>query len=239
MGRPGQPGFLIALASGLRHGISLCGAPAWFSGRRGLRQLTAFDVVADGRAAQQWVIVMAGADKKDRLSPPLMFAFRSAHEARDARKKHDLRDESGERVISSRRTTARVAITEPMLRREVARDLDALVNTIALESTQDLEPFEHARRSVINFGLPDIAHRSIDEITVSEIGPEIAAALMNFEPRLIRETIKVQRDDEVDAYDLKVRFVVRADLACVPLNVPIEFVADVEVDTGKIVISRL
>jgi type VI secretion system protein ImpF len=182
---------------------------------------------------------MAGVDKKDRLSPPLMFAFRSAYEARDAKKKHDLRDESGERVISSRRTTARVAITEPMLRREVARDLDALVNTIALESTQDLEPFEHARRSILNYGLPDIAHRSIDEITVSEIGPEIAASLMHFEPRLIRDTIKVQRDDQVDATELKVRFVVRADLACVPLNVPIEFVADVEVDTGKIVISRL
>jgi type VI secretion system protein ImpF len=182
---------------------------------------------------------MAGSEKKDRLSPPLMFAFRSAHEARDARKKHDLRDESGERVISSRRATARSAITEPMLRREVARDLDALVNTIAMESSQDMVPFEYARRSILNYGLPDIAHRSIDEITVSEIGPEIAAALMNFEPRLVRDTIKVQRDESVDKHDLKVRFMVRADLSCVPLNVPIEFVADVEVDTGKIVISRL
>ena len=32
---------------------------------------------------------------------------------------------------------------------------------------------------------------------------------------------------------------VRADLFCEPLNVPIEFVADVEVDTGKIMINRL
>ena len=182
---------------------------------------------------------MAGSDKKDRLSPPLMFAFRSAHEARDARKKHDLRDESGERVISSRRTTARVAITEPMLRREVAQDLDALVNTIALESSEDLEPFEHVRRSILNYGLPDIAHRSIDEISVNDVGREIVTALMSFEPRLVRSTIRVQREDQVDANDLRVRFVVRADLACVPLHVPIEFIADVEVDTGKIVISRL
>jgi len=41
------------------------------------------------------------------------------------------------------------------------------------------------------------------------------------------------------AADLKVRFIVRADLFCEPLNVPIEFVADVEVDTGKIMIARL
>ena len=182
---------------------------------------------------------MAGPGRKDRLSPPLMFAFRSAHEARDARKKHDLRDESGERIISSRRTTGRVAITEPMLRREVSRDLDALVNTIALESSEDLAPFEYARRSILNYGLPDIGHRSIDEITVSDVGHEIATSLMNFEPRLVRESIRVQRDEEVDAAGLKIRFVVRADLSCEPLNVPVEFVADVEVDTGKIVINRL
>jgi type VI secretion system protein ImpF len=182
---------------------------------------------------------MASRGKKDRLSPPLMYAFRSAYEARDAKKSHDLRDENGERIISSRRMAARTAITEPMLRREVARDLDALVNTIALESSQDLEPFEHARRSILNFGLPDIAHRSIDEISVNDVGREIAAALMNFEPRLIRDTIKVKRDDPLDSEELRVRFVVRADLSCEPLNVPIEFVADVEVDTGKIVINRL
>jgi type VI secretion system protein ImpF len=182
---------------------------------------------------------VASPGKKDRLSPPLMHAFRSAYEARDAKKKHDLRDEGGERIISSRRMTARTAITEPMLRREVARDLDALVNTIALESSQDLEPFDHARRSILNFGLPDIAHRSIDEISVNDVAREIAAALINFEPRLLSDTIRVKRDEDVDPNELKVRFVVRADLSCEPLNVPIEFVAEVEVDTGKIIINRL
>src|SRR5262245_57304624 len=64
-----------------------------------------------------------GSNRKDRLSPPLMYAFRGAHEARDAKTKLDLRDEAGERVIASRRMAVRTAITEPTLRREVARDL--------------------------------------------------------------------------------------------------------------------
>src|SRR5712671_7420574 len=187
---------------------------------------------------RRW-IVMAGTGKKDRLSPPLMYAFRSAHEARDSKKKIDLRDESGERVIASRRTTARAVINEPMLRREVARDLEALMNTIALESTQDMHAFEHVRKSILNFGFPDIAHRSIDEISLDDVKYEIATVLMNYEPRLIRNTIHVTRDDTVDAADLKVRFIVRADLFCEPVNVPIEFVAEVEVDTGKIMINRL
>ena len=182
---------------------------------------------------------MATAGRKERLSPPLMYAFRSAHEARDSKKKIDLRDESGERVIASRRTTARAVINEPMLRREVARDLDALMNTIAMESTQDMHAFEHVRKSILNFGFPDIAHRSIDEISLDDVKYEIATVLMNYESRLIRGTIHVTRDNTVDAADLKVRFIVRADLFCEPLNVPIEFVADVEVDTGKIMINRL
>lgn len=182
---------------------------------------------------------MADLARKERLSPPLMYAFRTAHEARDAKKKLDLRDEGGERVIANRRTAARVAITEPTLRREVSRDLDALMNTIALESTQDLREYEHVRKSVLNFGLPDIAHRSIDELSLEEVKYEIATALTSHEPRLVRNTVQVTRDTSVDAADLKVRFIVRADLFCEPLNVPIEFVADVEIDTGKITIARL
>ena len=54
-------------------------------------------------------------NRKDRLSPPLMFAFRSAHAARDANKKIDLRDEAGERVIAGRRSAGRAPITEFVL----------------------------------------------------------------------------------------------------------------------------
>ena len=184
-------------------------------------------------------MAMADVGRKERLSPPLMYAFRTAHEARDARKRLDLRDEGGERVIASRRTVARFAITEPTLRREVARDLDALLNTIAMESTQDLKRFEHVSKSILNFGFPDIAHRSIDELSLDEVKFEIATVLTSYEPRLLGNTVQVTRDTSVDAADLKVRFIVRADLLCEPLNVPIEFVADVEIDTGKIMIARL
>jgi type VI secretion system protein ImpF len=108
-----------------------------------------------------------------------------------------------------------------------------------MESTQDLREFEHVRKSVLNFGFPDIAHRSIDELSLDDVKYEIATVLTSYEPRLVRNTVQVTRDHSVDAADLKVRFIVRADLFCEPLNVPVEFVADVEIDTGKIMITRL
>src|SRR3954451_8979360 len=112
--------------------------------------------------------------KRDRLSPPLMLAFRSAHEARDARKKLNLRDEFGERVIAGRRSAGRFPISETLLRREVSHDLETLLNTIALESTLDLSDRDCVRRSILNYGFPDIVHRSIDEGTDGGVNGRIA-----------------------------------------------------------------
>jgi type VI secretion system protein ImpF len=177
--------------------------------------------------------------RSERLSPPLMHAFRAAHAARDAKKELDLRDEGGDRVIAQRRVTGRSAITESLLRREVARDLADLMNTTNLDSMESLSEHQHVRRSILNYGFPDLAHRTIDEGRIVDISDEITTALIDFEPRLISRSIQSSRDDTVDDAELKIRFVVRADLRCDPVNVAVEFVADVELDSGKIRINRL
>jgi type VI secretion system protein ImpF len=182
---------------------------------------------------------MSSSTKKDRLSPPLMLAFRTANAARDAKTKIDLRNEHGERLIAGRKVSGRTPISESVLRREVARDLEALMNTVALESTEDLAGFDRVQRSILNYGFPDIAHRSIDEISVDDLGEEIRSVLMTFEPRLDRGSISAARDMSARAEELKLRFLVQADLRCEPLNVPVEFVADVDLDSGGIQINRL
>lgn len=181
---------------------------------------------------------MAEVTSKTRLSPPLMHVFRSAHAAKDAKKTIDMRDEFGNRVLAGRRLRPRQVITESVLRREVSRDLDALLNAIALQSTIDMTDMPYARGSIVNFGIPDITHRSIDEAGVDDIADEIKTAIINFEPRLARDSVRVVRDTSVDPVELKVRFIVRADLTCDPVHVPVEFVADV-VESGKILVNRL
>jgi type VI secretion system protein ImpF len=181
---------------------------------------------------------MAGVTSKTRLSPPLMQVFRAAHQARDANKTIEIRNQSGDRVIAGRRLRPRQVITEPVLRREVGRDLDALLNAIALESTIDMTDAPYARKSIINFGIPDITHRSIDEAGVANIPEEIKTAIINYEPRLAADSVRVVRDMSVDPVELKIRFIVRADLTCDPVHVPVEFVADV-IETGKILVNRL
>jgi type VI secretion system protein ImpF len=183
--------------------------------------------------------MMAASDRKDRLNAPLMYAFRVAHAARDAAKAIDLRGEDGERILAGRRSASRGPISEPLLRAEVARDLEALMNTVQLESIEDLAAFDHVKESILNFGLPDLVHRSIDEGGVDEVRGEIEAAITRYEPRLVPKSLQIARDRGIDSAELKVRFIVQAELRCDPVDVPVEFVADLDVDGTVIQIHRL
>jgi type VI secretion system protein ImpF len=177
--------------------------------------------------------------RKDRLSAPLMHAFRMAHANRDAKVKVDIRSEAGERVIAGRRTLGRTPVTDSVLRREVAIDLEALMNTIALESSEDLATFGRVRKSILNFGLPDVGHRTLDDGETHDIGHELQEALFNFEPRLDQKSVQVRRDESIGSEQLKLRFIVNAELRCEPVNVPVEFVADLDLQSGAIQLLRL
>jgi type VI secretion system protein ImpF len=186
---------------------------------------------------------MAAPNKSNRLSPPLMWAFRSAAEARDSRKPAEVRDaREGQVAVASKKGSAAASITESTLRQEVWRDIETLLNAVALQSTERVVGrAPHVRSSILNFGLPDMAHRSIDELLANDRGMErqIETALRTFEPRLVPASIRVRRDSTVDPTALKVRFVVNADLVCRPVDVPIEFMADVELVSCRFAISRL
>jgi type VI secretion system protein ImpF len=176
--------------------------------------------------------------KNDRSAPPLMHAFRAAHRDRDATVKVDIRHQ-GDRVIASRRMMARAPIPETELRKTVNTELVALFNTINLEAIEDLSAAPEVRKSIINFGFPSLTRRTIDENEVGGIAREIELALRDFEPRLVGGSIKARRDDTVSPDELRVRFLVSAALKAQPVEVPVQFVAEVELDSGKIKLDRL
>ena len=176
--------------------------------------------------------------RNDRLAPPLMYAFRAAHEMRDAKTPVDLRDAGGDRVIAARRVTGRTPISESGLRREVMNDVLNVFNTTNLDSALDLSEATAARASILNYGFPDLSSRTIDENGLRELAHEIETALSTFEPRLAKDTIKATRDMTARGEDLKLRFLVKADLMARPVDVPVEFIAEIELDSGKIKIDR-
>ena len=178
-------------------------------------------------------------DKRDRLAPPLMHIFRDAHDKHDARKSLDLRDEDGERVIAGRRASLRRPVREAVLRAEVARNLADLLNTCSLGSSEDLTDLDYVERSILNYGIEDLAATTLESNDVGEIGEDMRRAIIVFEPRIVPETVTIVQDETVDEEELLVRFNVEAELRANPLNIAVEFVAEIETDNAKIRIERL
>ncbi len=172
----------------------------------------------------------AGRSRLNRLSPPLMHVFREAHARR-------FEGEDAE-APAVRSKGLRVTISERDLRREVQRDLERLMNCVALESTLPLDDFPAVRRSVLNYGFPDLAHLTPDGAGAADLAGRIARALVLFEPRLAEGTVRVTRGQEAPTDGLLARFHIAADLVCDPQNVAVEFVADVEVQSGKVAVGR-
>jgi type VI secretion system protein ImpF len=180
---------------------------------------------------------MARTSGKPRFSAPLMHVFRSAHEARAARTESDGEAVDGETIARSRRIV-REGLNERALREEVSINLGYLLNTIRLEAAQDLSDFPYVARSILNFGVPDIASIAMVSSAVDTIPAAIVEAVRRFEPRLIPSTVQCRRDESVEAHTLNIRFHVSGDLDCDPVAVPVSFVADIDLHSAKVRMAR-
>ncbi|MDR7040132.1 type VI secretion system protein ImpF [Methylobacterium sp. BE186] len=177
-----------------------------------------------------------------RVRTPITEAFRLAARQRDRGQGRpaDAAPEGAQqpRAIVGRRSVVAGSISENELQEIVQFDLGSLLNTVNFAAGTDLSDHPEVRRSILNFGFPDTMHRSIDEHSVNDIADEIVWALSNFEPRLVPGSVRVDRDRFIGTETLRIRFVVSAALDIEPLSLPVQFFADLERDTGRIVIQR-
>lgn len=174
----------------------------------------------------------------DRLVTPFMQAFRSAFKERDAKKPMVMVDEKGERVLSGRRSTKRGSALESELRSDLSRDISSLLNTVNMGSAEDISEYEYVTTSILNYGLTDLSVLSINDGEVDNLCDKLSTILRDFEPRLLRDSIAVERDSSVDRSSLRLRFLVSAEMKSTPSNIPVEFVADLELESGKMRIHR-
>lgn len=176
--------------------------------------------------------------RNERYLPPLMQAFRAAHDERDAGQSIDLKDESGERIIPGRRSSPRNAAAEAVLREQLAIDLASLLNTVNLASAEDLRPFDRVRRSILNFGLPDLTAITADSESAEAVAAGMRQAILAYEPRLVPGTLRIEPRQAPDDAAGLIRLHVAAEMYSTPANVAVEFLAEIDADTGKARVSR-
>jgi len=169
----------------------------------------------------------------------LMNVFRQAARERDARKTIDVLSEDGGRVLSSRSIERREGASQATLRDHLAQDLMNLLGTIHLDAAQSLDGLDHVRRSVLNYGMQDMSRLTTEDFKKSAVVRDLRAALLAHEPRLIEETLVISLRSKSADNQQRIAFDVRAEMTARPVDVPLEFVAEIDTGAGKVALSDL
>jgi type VI secretion system protein ImpF len=160
---------------------------------------------------------MADLTQKDRLQPSLLDRLTD----NDPERKQESRDA---RVLSPGR-----------LRECVRRDLAWLMNTTHLSATQDLDDYPLVARSVLNFGLPDLAGRTSSTVQASALEQAIRKVILDFEPRLVARTLRVKLAvDDSQMNHNSMTFDIEAELWAQPLPLRLFLRTAVDLETGSI-----
>ncbi len=121
------------------------------------------------------------------------------------------------------------------LRNCVLRDLAALFNAVHLEAAADLEPYPEIRRSTLNYGLPSFSGSVATSISLKDTERSIRQAIIDFEPRLIPDSVRVRLVDEqkdLDKHNV-VSFRIEAQLYAQPAPVELLLHTDMDLESGQ------
>jgi type VI secretion system protein ImpF len=89
-------------------------------------------------------------------------------------------------------STAQQSMSQKEFKDAVIRDLGWLLNSVSLDVCVDLEPYPEVKHSVLNYGLPDISGHTSSTINVKTIERSLIQAIRDFEPRIIRNSLRVK-----------------------------------------------
>jgi type VI secretion system protein ImpF len=160
---------------------------------------------------------MADLTQKDRLQPSLLDRLTD----HDPERKQESRDA---RVLSPSR-----------LRDCVRRDLIWLLNTTHLKALQDLDEHPQVARSVLNYGMPDLAGRTTSSINTTVLEQAIRKAILDFEPRLVARSLRVRLFvDEKQMNHNAMSFDIEAELWAQPLPLRLFLRTSVDLESGSI-----
>jgi len=124
-------------------------------------------------------------------------------------------------------------LTLSMLRKAVVRDLGWLFNANNLGAVEALDDYPFVTRSVVNYGLPDLAGQTASGIDAEGLERIVRQAILDFEPRILPNSIKVRlMVDEQRMSHNALTFVIEGELWAEPLPVPLYLRTELDLEGG-------
>lgn len=152
---------------------------------------------------------------RDRLQPSLLDRLTDDDPS-------NLKESADKRVLS---------LTQ--LKASVLRDLAWLLNTTSLLSA-DVTLHTPAGTSVINFGLPALAGNSASNVDIAALETLIHQAIATFEPRILRNTLRVRARASTEMNHNALSFEIEGDLWAQPVPLRLMLQTDLDLESGHV-----
>lgn len=160
---------------------------------------------------------MAELTQKERLQPSLLDRLTDDEPGQ----KQESRDK---RVLSMHK-----------LRQSVLRDVSWLLNSDSMESVEDLTDYPEIVKSVLNYGIRNMAGNSLSATNLTEIEKNVKQALQFFEPRILPNSLEIQMTSSDDKMNqLAIVFDIEADLWAQPLPLHLYLRTEISKVTGDV-----
>ncbi len=163
---------------------------------------------------------MAELTPKERLQPALLDRLTDS----EPRKQQEPREN---RVLSLKR-----------LREAVLRDLAWLFNANNLASVQGLEYYPLVSHSVLNYGIPDMAGRTVSTLEITELERALRQAVCDFEPRILRHTVKVTALPREEISHNTIAFEISGELWAQPAPLPVILRTELDLEDGEVSVTE-
>jgi type VI secretion system protein ImpF len=160
---------------------------------------------------------MADLAPHDRLQPFLL---------------HRLTDDKPEDRQESR---DRRVVSPAEYRKTLLEDLSALLNSGNHLPAHLLERYPEAARSVVNYGLEELAGTTANNRTGERVARMVQAAIATFEPRILKQSLNVRAVEAVDGGGAHViELEIRGEIWNVPAPESLYVRTAVDLETGRV-----
>ncbi len=157
---------------------------------------------------------------QERLQPSLLdrLTDHEPHKQQESRKS---------RVLSMRQ-----------LRAGVLRDLAWLLNSGKLSSVQELDRYPLVASSVLNYGMPELTGHTSTSVDISEVERILRQCIMDYEPRIIAESIKVRAEVvEEEMSHNAVSFEIEGQLWAQPMPIHLFLKTEMDLEGGQVAVT--
>ncbi len=125
------------------------------------------------------------------------------------------------------------------LKKAVIRDLSYLLNCVSFEAVFDLSEAPRVQDSVINYGIPDLSGHSAESLDIADIESRVRRAIHRFEPRLIRNALKVRIEanrDEMSQNSMVFR--IEGSIFGQPAPFQVQLHTEIDLENGDVTVRE-